>query len=199
MQQRGAHGSGRGVRVAGGACLVFVIAACGGSSDAKETPPNASELLSEVCRQAREAPCGSEAAEQDCLERLGRDRDDAANEGCESELNAYLKCASSRPMECVALDFEPARPQVVPACSDLHGVFSECITGVGPLCALGYGPGTDRVTCSVSCPEFSSTCTGPSQFGPLQCSCATGPHTGLAFQAEDCSRGIVMATGHTCR
>ena len=81
----------------------------------------------------------------------------------------------------------------------MKAVLTECITGVPPYCGVGFGPGANGVSCSVGCPEFSSMCTGPSQFGPLECNCATGAHTGVTFQATDCSRGIIMATGHTCR
>jgi hypothetical protein len=183
----------------GAAVFTCWVAACGGSSDPSETAPNTNSLISDVCRKALEAPCGSPAAEQECLDRLGRDRDDAANEGCDAELSAYLNCANTSRVGCSAIEGEPLEPEIGSSCGEKHGVLSECITGVGPDCGIGYGPGADSVSCSVLCADFSSTCTGPSQFGPLECTCATGPNAGLAFQATDCSRGIAMATGHTCR
>ena len=125
----------------------------------------------------------SAAAEQECLERLGRDRDDSANEGCEAELSAYLKCANASPgVECSAIAGEPLQPHVGSSCSEKQGVLSECITGVPPYCGVGFGPGHNGGSCTFSCPEFSSTCTGPSQFGPLECTCETGPKAGVTFQ-----------------
>jgi hypothetical protein len=199
MHDSGVYGSSRGIAVAAFAVLTSALAACGGSSDADGTAPNTSSLVNEVCRHALEAPCGSATAEQDCLERLGQDHDDAVREGCGAELSAYLECASARPMECSAIDGEPLEPHVDSSCSEKRSALSECITGVPGYCGVGFGPGMGGVFCSVGCPEFSSNCTGPSQYGPLECTCETGPHAGLAFQATDCSRGITMATGHTCR
>jgi len=175
------------------------VVACGGSSDPSEDAPDTGALLNDVCRKAREAPCGSAAAEQECLERFGRERDDAISEGCVAELNDYLKCASATAVRCSAIEGEPLEPHVGTSCVDKSDVLRECIMGLLFECGVVFSPGTDSVFCSVFCNDLISMCTGPSQSGPLECTCRTGPKDGVTFQATDCSRGIVMATGHTCR
>jgi hypothetical protein len=50
----------------------------------------------------------------------------------------------------------------------------------------------------VSCPDFSSACSGPSPNGAVSCECDAGPNQGDTFEATDCGRDLIYKTGHTC-
>jgi len=190
-----------------GEAAFFALAAwlvgggCGGTADAGQasnTGPSTQTLVDELCADFREAACGDAQDEQQCLVDLAEEQDLAVAEGCQTRLDAYLKCATAGTIGCSAIEGEPLEPEVDSQCSELHATFWECVTRVPAECGVGYGAGADGVSCGVTCPEFSSKCQGPSQFGPLECICETGPHAGTTFAASDCSRGLIMATGHTC-
>jgi len=175
------------------------LTACSSSSDSPGSNANTSSLIADLCKKLGAAACGSPEIEQQCLSELAQDRTDAENEGCQSELNAYLTCANAGPIECSAIEGSPLRPGVAADCSEKSGAFHECVTGVGPECGVSSGPGPNSVFCGVNCADFSSMCQGASQNGPLDCVCQTGPNAGKTFTAADCSRGMIMATGHECR
>ena len=173
------------------------FAACGGESDSE--PQNTRQLIEQACEKMSGAPCGSPTRAEECLAELRQQRADAEIFGCQSALDTYLSCAEQEPIECSLFEGAEPRPSFGSACSEKGNTFQECVTGVGPECGIGFGPVPNGVTCGVSCASFSSMCQGLSQTGPLECVCQTGPHAGTNFQATDCSRGVIMGTGHTCR
>jgi hypothetical protein len=185
-----------GIAVALGAIFSCFVA-CSDPTDPCEPAPKTTSLVDDVCRRMCQAPCGSRAAEQQCLELLRRDRDDATSQGCEAELNAYLQCGNTNPVECSSSESGPPKPNI--DCFGTYRVLDTCITGVSEFCGLGIEHPPSGVSCTIHCLRFVSKCTGPSEAGPLQCECSTGPKAGTTFQARDCWRGHLIVAGHTCR
>lgn len=179
-----------------------VCAGCGGSSDnnGTTTGPSTETLIGDVCSDMRQLPCGTDQIEQQCLASLREDQGFAESEHCTTEFDQYLQCASSKPMSCIVEETNPptTRAVVNVQCSGLDSAFWKCVTLIGPDCSVGFGPTSTGVSCGITCPDFSSSCQGPSQSGPVDCTCQTGPHAGTTFQASDCDQSLAIATGHTC-
>jgi hypothetical protein len=184
--------------VAAGGFVGVSCVAGGGAEDHKTTE----ELGAELCTHIREAECGTPELEAECLAELEQNLVDASHEGCETELDEYLWCATASAIECVTLDTEPPRTYPVVAnstCVELDSAFHECVTWVAPLCGIGAGTDPSGLAlCSVSCPDFSSACSGPSPNGAVSCECDEGPNQGDTFEATDCGRDLIYKTGHTC-
>ena len=160
------------------------------------------ELGTEYCTHIGESECGTPELEQECLAELEQNLVDASHEGCEGELDAYLRCAANDAIECITLDTSP--PMTYPTlasstCVERLVEFHECVTWVAPLCGIGMGSDpSGAALCSVSCPDFSSACSGPSANGAVSCVCDEGPNQGQTFEATDCGRDLTYKTGHTC-
>lgn len=170
------------------------LLACGGSGD-DEPAPNAGALAAELCAKQAAMDCAAPQEEQTCLARLQIDLADAAQEGCQPELQSYLSCATSHPLHCGGIPEELPHPVIDDACSELSLAFGRCYTRIAEECGVGVGDGT----CFLKCPSFSSACTGWDPNGTVECSCDTGPKAGTTFQATDCGKNLAWATGHLCQ
>jgi hypothetical protein len=179
----------------------FIGVSCVAGSDG-EPSQTREELGAELCTHIRESECGTPELEEECLAELEQNLADAAAEGCEAELDEYLRCAAGSAIECVTFDTTPesTRPTLANStCVDLVLEFHECVTWVAPLCGIGMGTDpSGSALCSVSCPDFSSECSGSSANGAVSCVCDEGPNQGNTFEATDCGRDLTYKTGHLC-
>ncbi|MBE7486323.1 MAG: hypothetical protein HS104_40930 [Polyangiaceae bacterium] len=177
---------------------LFVALACAGSSD-EEPVPSTEAMITDLCRKVASAKCDTVEDEQACAEELQEDQSRATQEGCRTQLDAYLSCAVSKPIGCTSYD-GPSFPTVDESCGELRVAFGECWTKLSGMCAVGVGSGSPEVvTCTIKCPQLSSTCQGPDPNGPVDCACDMGPKAGTTFKATDCSLNLMWATGHTCQ
>src|SRR5262245_36870859 len=100
------------------------------------------ELGAQYCTHVGESECGTPELEQQCLDELERNLADASHEGCERELDEYLRCAANDAIECTTIDTNP--PMTYPmlessTCVELVVEFHECVTWVAPNCAISNG------------------------------------------------------------
>jgi hypothetical protein len=204
--------------VAAVALASAVGAGCGSqTADARGT----SDLYTSLCANERASPCGTAAVEQACLSDARHEEQDARQYGCIPELDAYLRCASAHPIVRCGCIESGCSPEVDESCQSLMTSFQACIDWLSPGCLLGVrvglagnpadgglgagnpasaegGTSSGGSVCSVDCPDLASTCQGNDPNGPVGCTCTSGPHAGRAFQAEDCSGSLLIATGHSC-
>jgi hypothetical protein len=174
--------------------IVTFPVACGGSSDTTAAP-STQELIDDLCGKLAALDCARPDEAATCHQQAQEDQADAAQEGCEAELNAYYHCAATKAVYCGGSMETAPHPMVADDCSDLRTAFGVCWSRLDPLCGVGVGMGT----CSINCSNLSSACTGPDPNGPVDCVCDSGPKTGTTFQATDCSKNLIWATGHQCQ
>lgn len=171
-----------------------VLAACGGSTEPTDEP-STEALVATLCDAKAAMECARPDEKASCLAELAVDQADATQEGCEAELRAYLKCVNEKPLYCGGIPEEPPSPHVSDSCGDLRDAFFTCYSRLPLDCGLGVGMGT----CSLKCPKLSAACQGPDPNGPVECVCDTGTKVGVKFQATDCSKSLIWATGHYCQ
>ena len=180
--------------------LGLLGAACGGKVDDGDGDGRTTEqLIDEFCADMVRLGCTDLGTEAECGQMGNEAYDEAVADGCGSEFDAVLRCVTSEELICDARQACPSEVTQLDECqseaSGGSGSGGEDTSG----CGVFYGPGTDSVSCGVTCPTYASRCSGPSQFGPLECSCTEGPNFGATFAASDCSRGVIDSTDATCR
>jgi hypothetical protein len=189
-----------GMRITLMALGTLVVTACGGSvgSGGNTDGRTPEELVNEFCADAVRVPCNEDlGTEAECRQSADEARDEAVLEGCGSQFDAVLRCATSQRPACLR-DIEQI-------CSAEISQLEECQNATGggsggdEACGIFYGPGESGVSCGVNCPSYASSCSGPSQFGPLACSCTEGPKVGMTFSASDCSAGVASSSEASCR
>lgn len=176
--------------------LAALAAGCGSSSSSEPAGASAGELIANLCARSAEQGCTSSA--QDCDEAMRRAWNEAVRVGCRAEYDAVLRCMNGSDIEC------DANPRDL--CPDLAREFEECESSSGSSseeCSAGFtpslpdaGPG---VSCSIACAAYGAECTGASQEGPLDCTCSSGPNSGLAFTAPDCGSALSSSVAAACQ
>jgi hypothetical protein len=190
---------------------LFFVAGCGGET--QDRSPSA--LITELCSDAVQLPCRPFDTQNECEAELHEGRTQAAGMRCGAEFDEVLSCATRFPLTCTAGEETPV---LSPACDPAREALDRCNdddppptpvppsgsagaggTGSDYPCGIGIGSGASGgVRCMHNCRDFAATCEGPSQTGPLTCTCTQGPQTGRAFGAADCSGGLIAASTEQC-
>jgi hypothetical protein len=174
----------------------YAVVACGSNSDAEA--PSTEALIGDACAKIGSASCATQADVDQCNQKFAQKQAEATSESCEPELDAYLACVASNPVECASIDDSGLHPYPSSNCSELMSKFSQCWSHLPGECSVAVGVAPGPGGCALTCPGVKASCQGPDPNGPVDCICDEGPHAGLTFQATNCASNLSWATGHTC-